>query len=137
VAVTHRTPIGVRFSEVDPYGHVNHAVYVVYCEEGRTRAFASVGLDLADLLAAGRQIVIVSLAITYRAPAHLGDELVVETSLRDVRGASAWFAQRVVRGGTTIVEADVRGALTDTEGRPRRLSPDLLARLERLRPLVP
>ena len=44
--MTHRTPISVRFSEVDPYRHVNHAVYIVYFEEGRTAALAAAGLDL-------------------------------------------------------------------------------------------
>lgn len=132
--MTHRTPLGVRFSEVDPYRHVNHAVYVVYFEEGRTQALAAVGLALEDLQAQGQQIVIVDLAVRYRAPAHLGDELVVETSVGEVRGASARFVQRVLRGDQVLVEAEVRGALTDGSGRPIRLPPAFVERLVRLRP---
>lgn len=132
--MTHRTPLSVRFSEVDPYQHVNHAVYVVYFEEGRTQALAAVGLDLAGLQAQGQQIVIVDLKVRYRAPAHLGDQLVVETAVGEVRGASTWFHQRVMRGDTVLVEAEVRGGLTDADGRPRRLPPAFLERLERLRP---
>lgn len=132
--MTHRTPLGVRFSEVDPYQHVNHAVYVVYFEEGRTRALASVGLALEDLAAQGQQIVIVDLALRYRAPARLGDELVVETAVGEVRGASARFLQRVLRDDRVLVEADVRGALTDGAGRPIRLPAAFVERLLRLRP---
>ena len=132
--MTHRTTLSVRFSEVDPYQHVNHAVYVVYFEEGRTRALASVGLALEELHAEGLQIVIVDLAVRYRAPAHLGDELVVETTVGEVRGASARFLQRVLRGDQVLVEADVRGALTDRRGRPTRLPAAFVERLVRLRP---
>lgn len=132
--MTHRTTLGVRFSEVDPYQHVNHAAFVVYFEEGRTRALASVGLALEELQAEGLQIVIVELALRYRAPAHLGDELVVETTVGEVRGASARFLQRILRGDHVLVEADVRGALTDRAGRPTRLPRPFVERLVRLRP---
>lgn len=132
--MVHRIDITVRFSEVDPYGHVNHAVYVVYLEEGRARALGSVGLDLTRLQALGQQIVIVDLALRYRAPAFLGDELVVETSVREVRGASTVFHQAVRRGATVLVEAEARGGLTGEDGRPRRLPPEFAECLEALRP---
>ena len=33
----HLSTITVRFAELDPYAHVNHAVYATYCEVARTR----------------------------------------------------------------------------------------------------
>ncbi len=33
--VTHRATIKVRFYELDPYGHVNHSVYIQYFEAAR------------------------------------------------------------------------------------------------------
>ena len=34
----HVTSLAVRFNELDPYAHVNHAVYATYCEVARTEA---------------------------------------------------------------------------------------------------
>ncbi len=43
----HSTELKVRFSELDPYGHVNHAVYLNYLEIGRIEALdrAFPGMD--------------------------------------------------------------------------------------------
>ena len=49
--MAHETTIAVRFSELDPYGHVNHAVYLTYFEQARCeanrclRCFANIVLD--------------------------------------------------------------------------------------------
>ena len=34
----HQLDIKVRFCELDPYGHVNHSIYVQYFEAGRVEA---------------------------------------------------------------------------------------------------
>ena len=47
--MTHRTSVSVRFAELDPYNHVNHAVYVTYFEVARTVALTSVGMALGTL----------------------------------------------------------------------------------------
>ncbi len=128
--MTHRTPVSVRFSEVDPYQHVNHAVYIVYFEEGRTAALAAAGLDLGGLQEQGFQIVITELEVRYRAPARLGDLLVVETAVEEIGASATRFRQRVVHeDGRVLVEARVRGALTDVTGRPRRMPPEIVGRL--------
>jgi acyl-CoA thioesterase FadM len=44
-----RTPISVRFYELDPYGHLNHSVYIQYFEVGRIDMFASFGWTLGGL----------------------------------------------------------------------------------------
>ena len=38
MSAPHVTAIKVRFTELDPYGHVNHAQYISYFEHGRTEA---------------------------------------------------------------------------------------------------
>ena len=56
--MAHRTTIAVRFAELDPYRHVNHAVYLTYFEVARTEALASVDLGLDDVAVAGYQFVV-------------------------------------------------------------------------------
>lgn len=131
--MVHRTPIVVRFSELDPYRHVNHAVYVVYFEEGRSRALREIGLDLGKLQREGWQMVLTELAVRYRAPALLGDELTVESWVAEIGGASARWGQRVVRGAEVCAEASVRLGMTDESGRVRRMPKSFV---EALTPLL-
>jgi acyl-CoA thioester hydrolase len=130
----HRAELRVRFGELDPYNHVNHAVYVAYFEAGRVEALESVGIDLAELAGAGWQLVIVELAVRYRAPAVAGDLVTVETALADIGGATTRWRQRVLRGpgDEVLCSADIRAGVTDRRGRPRRIPPDMRAALEKL-----
>jgi len=45
---THATQIVPRFGELDPYNHVNHAVYVSYFAAARCLALESADLALPD-----------------------------------------------------------------------------------------
>ena len=45
----HETRLQVRWSELDPYGHVNHAVYLTYLEHARIAALESIGWGLAAI----------------------------------------------------------------------------------------
>ncbi|MDH4145117.1 MAG: acyl-CoA thioesterase [Acidimicrobiia bacterium] len=127
--MSHRSNISVRFAELDPYGHVNHAVYVTYFEVGRVEALRASGLDLAEMLGRGWQLVVTELAVRYRRPAVANDELVVETSVAEIGGASGRFAQRLLRDGDALCTAEVKAAFVDGSGRPRRIPPEFRDRL--------
>lgn len=123
--MAHRTSIDVRFNEIDPYGHVNHAVYVTYCEVGRTDALTACGIPLEAMAARGYQLVVTRIDVRFRSPAGAGDALVVETELSSMRRASGTWSQRVLRprpDGTEeiLVTAEVTAAVTDDTGRPTR-----------------
>jgi acyl-CoA thioester hydrolase len=123
--MAHRTPIDVRFNEIDPYGHVNHSVYVTYCEVGRTDALTACGIPLETMAERGFQLVVTRLDVRFRAPAAAGDTVVVETELAELRRASGTWDQRILRAGAdgvddVLVTARVTAAVTDREGRPTR-----------------
>jgi YbgC/YbaW family acyl-CoA thioester hydrolase len=130
----HRTELRVRFGELDPYNHVNHAVYVAYFEAGRVEALESVGIDLAALAAEGWQLVIVELGARYRGPAVAGDVLTIETGLVSIGAATTRWRQRVLRGpgDEVLCAADIRAGVTDRHGHPRRIPVDMRAALEKL-----
>lgn len=128
----------MRFSELDPYDHVNHAVYVTYFEVARTEALASVDLALEDLKQAGTQIVVSELAVRYRVPATAGDELEIESEIIEIAGASTRWRQRIIRSRSpgqreVLAEAEVRAGVTDAAGRVKRLPAELIDRLTPLR----
>ncbi|MDH3299664.1 MAG: acyl-CoA thioesterase [Acidimicrobiia bacterium] len=120
-----RTPLRVRFNEIDPYMHVNHAVYLTYFEYGRTDALERAGIPIQQLAADGIQLVITKAEVRFIRPATAGDHLEVVTFLGESRRASHIWRQRVVRpdddcGEVVLVEGDITIAVTDERGRPTR-----------------
>jgi len=119
----HRTTIKVRFNELDPYGHVNHAQYISYFEHGRTEALESVGLGLSEMADQGYQIVVIDLSAAYKSAAVASDELTIETSITQARRASTVWSQRITRPGEDgqpqlVATITIRGGITDTTGKP-------------------
>ncbi len=116
----HTTEIKVRFSELDPYNHVNHAVYVTYFEVARSEALVDAGISLERVAAAGFQFVVVELATRFRLPALAGDTVLVETWLREVGRASTRWGQRITRDGAILTTQDLRVGMANSKGRPTR-----------------
>jgi acyl-CoA thioester hydrolase len=129
----HRLTVRVRYTESDPMGRLHHSAFPVYFELGRTELMRDRGLAYASMEAAGRFIAIARIECRFLAAARYDDLLVVETSVREVRGARVVFANRVLRAGpdgeTPVAEGTVTGALVDAAGRPRRFSPEETALL--------
>ncbi len=119
--MVHTAEIRVRWSELDPYHHVNHAVYLTYFESARIEALEEIGFGMDRLKADGRQIVVTDLAVRFLVPATAGELLEVETAVAEVRRASTVWRQRILGEGTPYVTAVLTGAITDLEGRPRRV----------------
>jgi acyl-CoA thioester hydrolase len=112
------TTIGVRFHELDPYGHVNHAVYLHYFEQARIELLDAVGYGLARLEELGFALVVIEVRVRFLQPAFAGDVLTVESDIVDVRPASSRWHQRLLRGDEVLATNDVRAAITDLSGRP-------------------
>jgi YbgC/YbaW family acyl-CoA thioester hydrolase len=129
----HRTTVRVRFGELDPYNHVNHAVYIAYLEAGRTDAMHDVGIPIHRLAELGWNVVVTDLQVKFRVPAVAGDTLVVETWIAQLGAITGRWAQRIMRGDTVLIESEVRAGAVDMSGRPKRMTPEVM---ELFRPLV-
>lgn len=129
----HVTTVKVRFNELDPYGHVNHAQYVSYFEHGRTEALEQLGLGLHDMAAKGIQVVVMEITVSYKRPAVAGDELSIETWISEMRRASTVWEQCILRGDEICSVITVRAGITDTTGKPIR-PPEWL--FDAMRPLL-
>jgi YbgC/YbaW family acyl-CoA thioester hydrolase len=116
----HETTIRVRWGELDPYHHVNHAAYLSYLEHARIAALESIGWGMEAIAATGHQVVVVGMDLRFRRPARGADELTVRTALTDLRSASSTWRQTIVRDDEVILEAEVTAACTNLEGRPVR-----------------
>lgn len=125
----HVSTIAVRFNELDPYAHVNHAVYATYCEVARTEALAAIGLSIEELARQGFQFVVTELSLRFRKPAVAGDILSVDTWLSEIGRASTRWSQRIRRGDELLVEAELKVGVANGLGRPTRPTPEMVATL--------
>lgn len=126
------TTLRVGFRDLDPYAHVNHAVYVTWFEIARTEALREHGILLAGPHAAGFQFVVSELEVRYRRAAVADDLVQIESAIVELRGASSRWRHRVWRDEDLLVEATVRVGLVGADGRVARMPEELRIRLESL-----
>ncbi len=126
------TRLRVRFYELDPYGHVNHGVYLNYFEVARIDVLDEIGYGLGALRELGYHLLVVESHLRFHRPALAGDELTVHTRIGELRRASATWEQHLRRGDALIAENTIRSAITDLAGRPTRPPAGLAAALRRL-----
>ncbi len=120
----HILPVRVYYEDTDFSGMVYHASYLRFMERGRTDYLRLLGADQRALFeqtekeAPGFAFVVRSMAIEFLKPAVMNDVLEIVTAPDEVKGASITLKQQVIRGGETLVEAQVRVAFV-SGGRAR------------------
>ena len=114
MARLHTLPIRIYYEDTDFSGVVYHANYLRFLERGRTEFLRSLGVHHSTLFAPDGatpfNFAVRGMQLDFIAPARMDDRIDVETRVRELRGASAWMAQRILRDGTMLMTADVRVA---------------------------
>jgi acyl-CoA thioester hydrolase len=117
----HRFALTVYFEDTDTAGIVYYANYLKFMERARSDMLRCAGIDQkAELEATGSAYAVADVAIKYRRPAYLGDDLVVVSTIQVVRSASVTIHQRVMRGNEGITDAMVTAAFLTSDQKPRR-----------------
>jgi acyl-CoA thioester hydrolase len=124
------TAIRVIYGDTDQMGVVYYANYLRFFEAGRNEFIRAKGLRYRDFEARYRLMLpVVEATVSYRAPARYDDLITVETSLEEVKRASARFGYRIVRDGELVATGHTVHACVDLEGRVQRLPAELHERL--------
>jgi acyl-CoA thioester hydrolase len=122
----HRLPIRIYYEDTDFTGLVYHASYLRFMERGRSDFIRLLGIDQGELFeqtakeAPGFHFVVRSMKLDFLKPARVDEVIEVVTKPGEVGGASIILKQSIVRGGETLIEADVRIAFVAGE-KPRRI----------------
>jgi acyl-CoA thioester hydrolase len=114
----HEKEIEIRWRDLDPYGHVNHAVFLTYLEEVRDEWLdAAVGEDALGS-------VVARVEIDYRRELTQRDDRVTARVRLDSLGTSSvrTVEELVVPGGETAAEAKAVLVACDEQHRPRPLT---------------
>jgi acyl-CoA thioester hydrolase len=131
---THRFALRVYFEDTDVAGIVYYANYLRFMERARSDMLRCVGIDQRAMLEAGEGVYAVAdLNIRYRRPARLDDDLVIVSSVREIRAASCLIHQRVMRGDEILTDATVTAAFLTPDGRPKRQPKAWVEIFERLK----
>ena len=126
VGAEHHYRTRIYFEDTDLSGIVYHANYLRYMERARSDMLRLAGIDQRAAMEGGEGAwAVTDLAIKYRRPAKLDDDLLVVSTVEAVRGASVIIAQRILRAQDTLTpdiltEGHVTAAFLSPEGRPRR-----------------
>lgn len=91
--------IGVRTSELDSFGHVNHAVFLNYLEHARFEALKAAGFSWTVLDERQWSIFVVRIEVDYVSEARREDQLLIRTWADSFRRTSMILAQEIVRAG--------------------------------------
>jgi acyl-CoA thioester hydrolase len=104
-ACRHR--LSVRFRDCDAMGHVNHAVYLTYFEQGRLTFWR----EMTGSPSPHTRVIIARAECDYRSPAHFGDELEVRVTIGEIGRSSFTLiydivqvvSDRLVASGKTVM----------------------------------
>ncbi len=118
----HRLVIRVYYEDTDAAGIVYYANFLKFAERGRTEFLRALGFEQESMRRSiGLAFAVRHCSADYLKPARLDDELLVETRLTALGGASLEVEQGVRRRGEMLVHLALRLACLGPAGRPARL----------------
>ena len=103
------TTVRVRYAETDQMGVVYHANYLIWFEVGRVEFMRQLGLDYRAMeREEDALIAVIEARARYKCPARYDDELLVRTTLANVRGPVVRFTYAILRAcdGTLLCEGE-------------------------------
>lgn len=118
--------VALRWSDLDAFGHVNHARTVTLLEEARA-SLLFVEAERQGLLGMAEGMVVARVAVDYHAPLmYSAGTLQVRMSVRELKAASFVMDYTAcARGEAAVATAETLMVPYDLrEGRPRRLTAD-------------
>ncbi len=129
------TELRVRYAETDKMGVVYHSNYFVWFETGRTEYLRALGYPYSRLEKEGIMLPVVECSAKYKKGAQYDDEIIVQTSVSELKGASVTMCYEVIRKETEelLVTGFTKHAITDKKLKPVKLkkeNPELWAALQ-------
>jgi len=119
------TTLRVRYAETDAMGIVYHTNYIIWFEVGRGEYMRQRGGSYdEDFEAAGFYLPVVEVDARFASPARYDDEVVIRTSVEELRSRSVTLYYEVLmkETGQLLVTGHTKHICTDREGRIRRFS---------------
>lgn len=125
----HQLPVRIYYEDTDFSGIVYHANYLRYLERGRSDFFRLAGISHTELAQQDTAFAIIRMELDFKRSARIDDALLVRTTYDRVEGARLFVTQTITRGEDVVLEAKGVAVCISLSGRPRRPTPEMLAKL--------
>ncbi|HEX5137665.1 MAG TPA: thioesterase family protein [Planctomycetota bacterium] len=124
--------VEARSYELDPYGHLNNAVYVNWLEHGRLSYLRDRGHSYTSVPETfGVHVVVVRQDLQYKAQVRLGDRLLVTSRVVRLGRTSFTFFQEIAYpGGPVAATGEVTMVSVGPDGAATPVPPGLRNLLE-------
>lgn len=126
-------PLTASVVDEDENGHVSNISYVRWIQDATRAHSEAIGLDRAAYERLGGTFIVKRHEVDYRQGCRAGEDLVVTTSVEDIRVASAIRRTRIVRvsDGAEILKARTEWVFVSIVGhRPARIPTEVLTAFE-------
>lgn len=127
----HRYVVRVGYRDTDQMTFAHHSQYFVWFESARTEWLRARGWSYREMEAAGYMLPVLEANCQFRKAARYDDTLTIETRIEALDRLNLAFAYRVLRDGEAepLALAITRHIFMSPEGRPRRATPEVIARI--------
>jgi len=105
----HRTPIQIRFNDIDQLSHVTNSVYQQYFDLGRLRYFTEVLQERINWEVEG--LVLASITIDYLVPIRMWDSIEVLSKVCEIGNKSLKMRQEIHNNTTGAVAATSKAVM--------------------------
>jgi acyl-CoA thioester hydrolase len=121
----------VTYSECTVGNHVYYGRYLDILEEARAEMFRAAGVSFQAMQDQGVIFPVVECRLLYKAPARYDDVLTIEVWLVEVSRLRMEFGYRIFRtDGTLVLQGSTQHVATGLDEKPKRMVPELFAKLE-------
>jgi acyl-CoA thioester hydrolase len=97
----------VRYAETDKMGVVYHSNFIIWFEVGRVELLRQLGFNYRDMeIEDDCHIAVVDVRCRYKQPARYDDEIVVRTSLKNMRESLLHFGYEIARADDCALLAE-------------------------------
>jgi acyl-CoA thioester hydrolase len=120
-ASIHKFEVKIYYEDTDAGGVVYYANYLRYLERARTEYLLEKGIDVALCHNKGYLFAVIHVDIQYKKPARLGETIQVTTVMAGMTNATITLKHQIFRGDVLLIEATVKVASINKDGKPQRL----------------
>lgn len=126
--MTHSVTFRIYYEDTDAGGVVYYANYLKFAERARTELLRDKGVSQTTLAAEKNVLFVVRHAeLDIEKPAKLDDEIVVTTTIEQLRGASVVMLQHISKEDRLLARVKVRIACINSAFKPTRIPQGLFS----------
>jgi acyl-CoA thioester hydrolase len=115
----------IRWSDLDPNGHVRHSVYYDFAAQLRTELFIANNIKVEDMAKLGIGPILFEEKASFKRELHFGDDLTMTAWVKGLRKDYSRFAfiHEIWRGETLCATVEVLGAWINLRERKLAIPP--------------